>query len=58
MYCCKKCGSVIDLGFCETDCPRGCYDHDDDVLEDIEDNEDNDDDEIDDDQEIDDEDEI
>jgi len=25
-YCCKKCGAIIDEGFTELDCPRGCFD--------------------------------
>jgi len=39
MYCCTKCGAVIDLGFTERDCPRGCFDE----YEDDEDDEDDDD---------------
>lgn len=26
MFCCKKCGALIDLGLTEEDCPRGCFD--------------------------------
>lgn len=29
MYVCAICGALIDAGYCETDCPRGCYDKDD-----------------------------
>jgi len=28
MFCCAKCGALIDLGFTEFDCPKGCYDED------------------------------
>lgn len=33
MYCCAKCGALIDLGGTEEDCPRGCYDTDDEDIE-------------------------
>lgn len=26
MFACNKCGSLIDLGGTEYDCPKGCYD--------------------------------
>lgn len=34
MYCCAKCGALIDAGYTEYDCPKGCYDDDDDDCED------------------------
>lgn len=27
MYCCEKCGALIDEGYTEYDCPDGCYEH-------------------------------
>lgn len=28
MYCCTKCGSLIDAGMTEVDCPLGCFSED------------------------------
>jgi len=30
MFYCPKCGALIDLGGTEYDCPRGCFDSDED----------------------------